>query len=220
MNITFTNISNLFLILTAIVSLIYYKKYKNTPLKYIVYYLWYAVLLEVGANVLRNVLGMYNAWWYNIGINIELVFYLVIFYQYISNKKTKKLILIGGVFYESFFLINYLFLSESWNTYQVFPFTFAGLVLIIAIFMFFLEMFQSDKVLYIGKYLIFWIGLGLLFYNVIPMPLLIGKYFYLEKNYSSSIIVFINGIQYVGNLLMYVSFIYGFIWSSMTYKSS
>jgi hypothetical protein len=218
-NFSFGDISRYILIITAIVATFTYGKYKHTPLKYIVYYLWYAVILEVIASFLWHFLGLYNVWWYNIGINIEILFYLYLFYQYIENKKTKSFILFGSIIYETFFLVNYLLLSESWNTYQISPFILGGFLVVVTVLMFLLEMFQSDKVLSFGKYLIFWIGLGLLFYNIIPMPFLIGQYFFAGKDYSTDLRVFMLGIQYIGNILMYFSFIYGFIWSSMNYKS-
>jgi len=217
--ITLGNISYLLQFITAVVAVIYYKKYKDTPLRYLVYYLWYAVFMELVAGLMWNEFAIYNVWWYNIGINIEILFYLFIFYQYMSNRIVKKMILYGGIVYELYFLINYLLFFESWNTYQVFPFTMGSVLLILVIFLFLLEMFQSDKILFVNKYLIFWISLGLLFYYVIPMPLQIGETFFKLKNYSRDTRFFMHSIQYLGNLLMYFSFIYGFIWSSMTYKS-
>jgi hypothetical protein len=210
MELTFGDISRYILIVTAIVATITYPKYKQTPLKYLLFYIWYAVLLEIVARWLV-LEGYYNAWWYNVGINIEILFYLFLYYQYVSGNKLRRLILIGGALYEGYFLVNYLFLSDSWNEYQFFPFSTGGVLLIVVVFLFLLEMFQSDKVLYTEKYLIFWISLGLLFYNIIPLPLFVARAFI--SGYS------LMGIQFLGNILMYFSFIYGFIWSSMKYKS-
>lgn len=211
MDITFGDISRYILILTAVIATLYFNKYRRTPLKYIMYYLWYAALLETMGVILPKYLNLTNAWWYNIGINIEILFYLYLYYQYVSNKTIKKFILIGGTIYESYFLINYLVLSDNWNVYQNFPFTLGGLLIIAVVFMFLLEMFQSDKVLYSGRYLIFWISLGLLFYNIIPLPLFVAR------NFITNLPSMMN-IQFAANILMYCSFIYGFIWSSMKYK--
>jgi hypothetical protein len=210
MELTFGDISRYILIVTAIVATITYSKYKQTPLKYLLFYIWYAALLEIVAGWLL-LKGYYNAWWYNVGINIEILFYLFLYYQYVSGNKLRRLILIGGALYEGYFLVNYLFLSDSWNEYQFFPFSIGSVLLIVVVFLFLLEMFQSDKVLYTEKYLIFWISLGLLFYNIIPLPLFVARAFI--SGYS------LMGIQFLGNILMYFSFIYGFIWSSMKYKS-
>ncbi len=213
MNLEYGDISKFILIITAIIATIYHKKQLGTPLRFLKYYLWYAVVLEVGAPLLWTIFGIGNTWWYNVGINIEILFYLFLFYQYIENKKTMNFILIGGVIYEAYFLINYLLLSESWNTYQNIPFSIGGFLIILIVFIFLVEMFRSDKILYITKYLIFWVSLGLLFYNIIPLP-----FFVVRKIIPSDLEVYLMNIQFTANILMYVSFIYGFIWSTMKYK--
>jgi len=213
MNINYGDISRYILIITAIIATVYYKKQQGTPLRFLKYYLWYAVVLEVVASQLWLIFRMANTWWYNIGINIEILFYLFLFYQYIENKKIKYIILIGGSIYEAYFLINYLLLSESWNIYQVFPLAVGGLLVIVVVFLFLVEMFQSDKILYIAKYLIFWVSLGLLFYNIIPLP-----FFVVRKIIPEELTSYLMNIQFTANILMYVSFIYGFIWSTMKYK--
>ncbi len=213
MNLEYGDISRYILIITAITATIYYKKQLGTPLRFLKYYLWYAVVLEVGAPLLWTVFGIGNTWWYNIGINIEILFYLFLFYQYIENKKTRKFILIGGTIYEAYFLINYLLLFESWNTYQTSPFSFGCILVIVIILLFLIEMFESDKILYLTKYLIFWVSLGLLFYNIIPFP-----FFVVRKLIPDDLMIYLMSIQFTANILMYVSFIYGFIWSTMKYK--
>ena len=213
MGISYGDISRYILIITAIAATIYYKKQLGTHLQFLKYYLWYAVVLEVGAFYLWAEFRIANTWWYNIGINIEILFYLFLFYQYIENNKTKNFILIGGAIYEAYFLINYLFLTESWNTLQSLPFSIGGLLVIAVVFIFLVEMFQSDKILYIAKYLIFWVSLGLLFYNIIPLP-----FFVVRNIITKDLQIYLMYIQFTANILMYVSFIYGFIWSTMKYK--
>lgn len=210
---SFENISNIILLLTAFVASIYFKKQLGTPLRYLKFYLWYAVILVFGAKILWHGFEIYTSWWYNIGINIEILFYLFLFYLYIENTKTKRFILIGGAIYELYFLFNYLVLSESWQTYQTYPFVVGSLMVITVVFLFLIEMFRSDKILYMAKYLIFWVSLGLLFYNIIPLP------FFAVRGLSTALdSTHLISIQYTANILMYLSFIYGFIWSTMKYK--
>ncbi|HIP49106.1 MAG TPA: hypothetical protein EYG92_09110 [Lutibacter sp.] len=211
MRLNFGDISNLFLVITAVIAWFSYTKYKSTPLKYLPIYLTYAAILENVANILLTV-AQSNTWWYNIGINIEILFFLHLYYNYIKNKKNKKFLLICAIIYEVYFLIN-VFILESWNDYQVFPFTVGGIFIIIFVFAFLLEMFQSSKILHTQKYLIFWISLGVLFYNIIPLPLFVTRS--ILSNYELSQMMV---IQYLANIIMYLLFIYGFIWSSMKYK--
>jgi len=214
MSFSYGDISRYILIITAVIATIYYKKQKGTPLRFLKFYLWYAVILEVGAFELAKY-GLYNSWWYNIGINIEILFYLFLFYRYIENTKTKRFILISGILYETYFLINYLFLSENWQTLQTYPFVVGGLLIITVVFLFLIEMFQSDKILFMTKYLVFWVSLGLLFYNIIPLPFFAVRNIIQYNNQQLN--QYLMSIQFTANILMYLSFIYGFIWSKIKY---
>lgn len=208
----FAIFSDILLVLTAIIATWRYPKFKNTPLRYLPAYLWYASLLEiVGYYMLHTEYS--NTWWYNIGINIEILFYLWLFYRYISSKRIKTFIIFGALVFESYFFIQVLWL-ESIFQYQVFPFTLGSVLVILAAFVLLLEMFQSDKILYTKKYFIFWISLGVLFYNIIPLPLFIVRSIIPPES-----LINMMGIQFSANCIMYVLFIYGFIWSSMNYKS-
>jgi len=208
------DISNFFLLITAVVAWVTIKKVKNSPLKYLPYYLTYACVLEYGANtdVIYDLFGKGTSWWYNFGINVELLFYFYIYYMYLKNVRHKKSVIFLGIIYEIYFLYN-VFIAETWDDYQVFPFTLGGVFLIILIFIFLLEMFQSNRILHTNKYLIFWISIGLLFYNIIPIPL-----FVIRSIISDAEISYLMIIQYIANIIMYLLFIYGFIWSSMKYK--
>ncbi len=200
--------------LSAIIGTIYNKKTKNTPLKYLVFYLWFVIFVELVAYFLavkyRN-----NIWWYNITSNLEKIFYLSLFYQYISNTTVKKLLIFSAVVFELFFIVFYIFYSENWSFSQSFANSFGGLLVIIAIFIFLIELFQSDKVLYMQEYMIFWVSIGLLIYMIVAMPLNI-TYYYLQREGSS--LPSLLYIQHIVNIIMYPLFIYGYIWSKKQYK--
>ena len=213
------NIHMYLIIVVAIVATLFYKKYKDSPLRYFPYFLWYMVLVEHLGKYISKGFTVPNIWWINIGVNIEVLFYLFVFYQYNSSKAVKRFVLFGGILYETFFLVNYLFFSDSWNTYQSIPFGLGSFLVILAVFAFLIELFKSDYVLYVHKFLIFWVSIGLLFYLLINMPLdIVKSNIIYEITYTETwSIVFCTG--YIGSILMYLSFIFGFIWSSMKYKS-
>ena len=212
------SIGHYLVVIVAITAVLFYKKYKDTPLRFFPYFLGYMVLLEYVGKYISKGYTVPNIWWYNIGMNIEVLFYLFVFYQYNSSKSVKKFILYGGIIYELYFLTNYLLLSNSWNDIQSIPYSFGSLLVILAVFAFLIELFKSDQVLQVHKFLIFWVSIGLLFYYLISMPLNVIRFSLINRvSYTKSwSIVF--SIQYVANILMYLSFIYGFIWSSMKYK--
>jgi len=215
----FLYFSNFLLLVATIVAFITHNKYKNTPLKWIPYLLTYAFVTEIIAFYLGSN-GIYNGWVYNLYVNAEYLFYGYVFYRFIKGEKWKRIILFSGIIYEAYFLISYLFLSDSWYTLQTYPFAVGQILMIIFIFTFIIQILSSNKILNIQDYLIFWIALGLLFYFIIPLPLNVGKTILIENKIPRKITRVLYLTQYFGNYLLYTSFIYGFIWHSKTYKSS
>lgn len=210
-------IYDLFLLVTFIVSVFMYSKYKTETLRYLPFFLAYVLLTEIVAYALAVHFATYNLWWYNIFTNFEILFYLFIFYSYFKNKKIKRGILIMGSIYEINFLANFFILSSDYNIYQGIPFTIGRLILILAIFLFLIEMFQSDKILYVKEYLIFWVSIGLLSYNITLVPISIFYYFdWRIENLDS--ILSLSSIQMFINYILYTAILYGLLWSKKPYK--
>jgi len=199
---------------SAIIASIYHKKTKNTALQYLVYLLWFLVVSEIVAYIL-GVEFRVNIWWYNIATNIEKVFFLWLFYQYIYSKRIKRLIIIGGIAYELFFIVFYFFFSKSWNYAQSFADSFGGILLIIVAFSFLIEMLLWDKIRYIKSYLIFWVAIAYLFYLVIAMPYNVATYYIQREGYAGVNLI---GVQRFANLIMYSLISLGYIWSNKVYK--
>jgi len=209
---------NTLLITMVAVAYIYHPKYKNSNLKLLPYFLTLSFLIEITAYILAHT-HHYNIWLYNQYINIEYLFYIWLFYQYIENNLYKKLIIIFTFIYEVYFLISIIFLSDNINVMPTYAFAFAQILIIIVLFTFLLQMLSSDKILHIQQYLIFWVAVGLLFYYVVPLPLNVSENLLRKEMLSHKTLLFLRNIQFVGNVLMYLSIIYGLIWSSKTYTS-
>ncbi len=206
------------LLIAFIVMLIYYRKLKNCKLEYLVYFFAYIILHNFIADILWSKFQLYNVWWFNIYYNFEILFFLFIFYQYLKSKKIKRFLVYTGAIYEVYFLINFLVLSEHYNIAQSFPQTFGILVLIITIFGFLLEMFQSDKILYIHHYLIFWLSIGLLVYYLVQLPVTISNYFTNREEFiNDESLLVLGGIQYLASIILFSTIIIGVIWSKKPY---
>ena len=206
-----------FLIGMIITSFLYYGKYKNTRLKLLPWIFVLSFVVEVTAISLR-LNDYYNVWLYNQYINIEFLFFLWIFYRYIENLNFKKVIILGSILYEFYFIFG-IIISNNMNVFQTYPFAFAQILIIIVLFAFIIQMISSDKILHIQQYLIFWVSLGLLFYYIVPFPLNVSENLINKENLSREMMSFLRQIQYVGNILMYILITYGYIWSSKTYIS-
>lgn len=208
------------LVLSFIVSLIYYKKLRKEPLYLLSFFLGFTVFSQTFSYILWHVFRQYNIWWSNIYMNIEVLFYLYIFYQYIENRTVKKVLLWGGISFEIYYLISFLILSENFNISQSFPYSFGSLFIIFAIFWLLIEMFRSDKVLYMTKYLIYWVSIGALIYYVVNFPINISNFFLSREEFiDDTTYRFRNIILNTSNILYYGIITIGIIWSSKPYHS-
>lgn len=210
-------IYNLFLFATFIVAFITYSKYKNETLRYLPIFLAYTIFTEIIAYLLVVYFNFYNLWWYNIFTNFEILFYLFLFYSYLKNKKIKKGILVMSAAYEVYFLMNFIILSGDYNIYQGITFTIGRLILILVIFLFLIEMFQSDKILYVKEYFIFWVSIGLLSYNIMLVPISVFYYFDWRVENLNSLLT-LSKAQMSINYILYIAILYGLLWSKKPYK--
>jgi hypothetical protein len=90
---------------------------------------------------------------------------------------------------------------------------FAGVVFtVVAICFYFMTILKSDKILSFYKTLPFWITIGILFFNLVTMPIFI---FAKQLSFSASIYVY---ILVISNYVMYGCFAIGFIVSVKYYE--
>lgn len=105
-------------------------------------------------------------------------------------------------------LLNYQDLMVSWLQ----PHMFAGVVFtVVAICFYFMTILKSDKILSFYKTLPFWLTIGILFFNLVTMPIFI---FAEQLNFSASIYVY---ILVISSYVMYGCFAIGFIVSVKFY---
>jgi len=186
-------------------------------LKYFPYFLLIDLILGIVSYLMPVYWGIYNIWLVNLSVNFELLFVFFLYYHLLKNKRYKMFALITGIVYELFFLVSYL-RTDNWVVdYQDVPFFVGSLFAIIVLMLFILDMLASDHFLYIHKYPVFWITVAFLFYYIIPFPTTF--WIHLFNKYGSDYLLELSSkIQMVANLLMYITIIFGFIWSKMRYK--
>ncbi len=200
-------------LLSAIVGTLMLYKYKHTYLKYFLMLLWYTVLNEflgefVADYQKTNDLPINNLIIFNIYNTINFVVLLLLYKHYIQSKAFKKWIvgfiitylisLIVFGFYE-----NYLVISQS-AAYIV-----GASFLVITIAYYFIEIFNSDKILSIQKSLLFWISIGLLLFHIGSIP------FAVVRNYYAFIpdLRYMFYAKFILIAILYSLYIIGFIWS-------
>ncbi len=193
----------------VVIGTIYFYKYKNTALKYILLLFWYTVINDLlGVFYLRGGYEDYNAIIYNIYNVINFTYLLFLYRHYIQNKTHKKAILFFSIIYLISFVINGFF-ENYLIEFQKFPYIIAAIFLVITISLYFIEILNSQKVLNAKRNLLFWISVGFLIFFVGNLPFRILTNYYMKL--TDATISFL--VKLTLTIIMNICFIIGFIWS-------
>lgn len=195
-------------LMAAIIGVIYFYKYKNTALKYFLLLLWYVTINDIIGMYLREKVTHYNAIIYNIYYVVNFTYLLLLYRAYLSNKKSKVVVLTFTLIYLFSFIVNGFF-ENYLIEFQRFPYIIAALFLIITVILYFSEVLNSEKVLHAKKNLLFWISVGLLLYYVGNIPFRIIRNYY--QDLADATILFL--VNLTLGIVMYICFIIGFLWS-------
>lgn len=194
-------------LLTAIVAFIYYYKYKNSNLKWLLFLLWYIALNDIIGYFSRVYFGIiYNAILYNIMYVLNFTILLYIYKTSVKNVLSKKIISYFSYLY-LFSVVIDIFYKNYFIEAQSLPFIIGSFFLIISIILYFIEILNSEEILSIKNNLLFYISVGLLLYYTSSIPFRIVQEYYLT-NVST-----LYGIKFSFVIIMNLFFIYGFIWS-------
>lgn len=202
-----------FQVITAVVCTIYYFKFKNTFLKYLVLVLWYFCINEFAAKYYKIYTGNHNSIFYNIKQIFEFTFYILLYKNSVKNVKDIKLMTWLLVFYYISVVIN-CFFNDFREVYFVENYLVGASCIVIGIILYFYETLNSDDIIYINKKLLFWISVGLLIYYLPSIPFKVVTKYY--KN--SPTVPYIYNINYLLVFLMNLLFISGFVWGNKEHK--
>lgn len=221
----------------AIVATITYKYYKNTDAKIFLPFLWFTVLTEsLGKvpSILRSNENSYliqvlksfmpvdllisSTWIYNIYSIIS--FYVFIYYYKKLTQGAKiysKIIFLLLIVYTVSVIIDFSQNYEFFNSQNVMinNHKIVGvLCTLISTFLYMQIVLKSDEILTFHKTLPFWITIGLLFFNLVTIPIFI---FAQQLQFSEKVYVYILTLS---NYIMYGSFIIGFIKNARLQKQN
>lgn len=205
--------------ITCITGLMYYKKFSGNPMyKSFIFFLCLTFLTEFLGNltsVYYNETGKvlyYQGPVYNTFTIIAYTFFYWFYYKHFKKRRNKITVIVSWlVFYLYLFVyfvfFNYHFIRLNTNTVVI-----GSTLLLIIIILFLVEIVNNENVLFnITNNLIFWITLGLLLFYVGIIPIMIARDFLNFNKLYLQILILLN-------LLMYGSFIIGFIKSDPKLK--
>ncbi|AWM14399.1 hypothetical protein DI487_11395 [Flavobacterium sediminis] len=198
----------------ALFGTFYFRKYSKSPLKILLFILWYTFLNDIVGLTMQYVFKTSNNFIiYNFYQVIRFSALLWIYSRYVRNINNYKVITFFQFSYLFSFLIN-LYFEDFCKSYFLNTFIIGASLVTIAIIIYLFEILRSDKILFITKSLVFWVSFAHLIYFVPNVP------FYIVRKYysNSNTIPFIFIINYF-LLLSYNSIlISGFIWSKAESK--
>jgi len=190
----------------AILGTINYKDIKQTKAKYFLFSIWFIVLTEfIGENFYKWT-GVVNFPVYNFYTIIQFTFYLWWYKGLMKYDKRKKIINLFVYVNLLFTIVNALYIQDPYIELTSYSYALGVVFLVTTICYYFIEIFNSEKVLSIRSSLYFWFSLGLLLFHATFLPFFFAhKYFLFENPNLISPVVFILGI------IMYLCFGIGFL---------
>lgn len=196
----------LFEAMVALISLFFYRYYKNSPLRYFPFILWYTLINEfIGGS---GIFEYNNVLIYNIYNLIYFLFFLYIFRYFVANTKYKNWIRISAVIYLFASVINPFFqnfITES----QLFSYVLGACLLLFCIILYYIEILSTSQVLIINRELLFWISVGLLLFYVGYIPIKLTRVFF---EFNNTMYLSLRIVHRLLIILMNISFIIGFLW--------
>lgn len=199
--------------IVLVVGFLNFEKIKEaTYLKLFLFFLGYSLLTEliafyIGICLKINTFYIYNTWNF-----INTYFFLFFFLKNIQGGFKRNIVKILILIYTIFSVIDVLFftnfITKSLNTNIMV----ASLFIVSTVLIYFSELLQSNIILNLKDSIYFWIAIGVLFFNIGFIPIII------IAEYINYLGVF-KYITFGLNILMSVCFILGFILSKKEYNN-
>lgn len=174
----------LFYILTWIVSVLTYKKYFDTPLKFFPIYVAYVIFTELLGYFILNFeefsffseeeYSWHNIIIFNVYQLIMLSFFFWLYLKFIHKKAHRKYVIIAIIITALSYLVS-LFFQNPLHSSLYYADIMASFTLILCIALYFKERKWEGKLDTLQYSLMFWISLGLLiFHLIVPFLFLVG----------------------------------------------
>ncbi|GGD06403.1 hypothetical protein [Hyunsoonleella pacifica] len=217
-------------IIAALTGVIYYNKYKTTPVKYFIYFLVFISLADI--------LGVYsyyvkpngalgfligtkfekNHWWTNTYWVIGAPLFICFYYRQILNTEFFKKVLKYSSYL--FFIFSICFVITNWEAFFhsffiILNLTGAVLITISAVF-FFVEILSSEDILVFYKSINFYITAVIFIWWLIITPLtfydIYFKYEIGVGHIDKEFMFLRHKIYLFANIFMYLTYTFAFIW--------
>lgn len=215
-------------IMAAVTGLLLVKKYRDSSVKYFIYFLVYIAILELiggyptylaNYDFLKDykiaVKGTFlerNYWWYNIFWEIgSVLFYSFYFINILKTKFYIKLIKFTSI---TFFLSSIIYIAIHWSELftTTIPFNsiFGAIVIMMCVILYFIEILQSNSILMFYKSINFYISSIILIWWLVITPIVFYNIYFSAVDWNFIILKW--QIFLFANIFMYSSFTIALIW--------
>ena len=201
---------------------------KNRPVKYLVYFLWFTVFIEIITYLpilikthgyfpnLKSTIWANNQWVFNIYDIISFSFYIYFFLTQLKIKRKKYTIYASII---SFTVISVLYLLNSDVFFQqaaAFNMIVGASVIFILIGVYWYQLLISNDILHFYRTITFYIACGILPFLLATVPLFIFSSYY-DTSISPVFVNIHNIVLMISNIYLYIIYSVGFI---ICYKRS
>jgi hypothetical protein len=202
-------------LISLLISIIFYKRLKPSWLRLFTWFLLFSMLISITGYFYSFYLKRGNHFILNIYLLVQFLFYFGIFYKTFQTKKLKTFTLFVSICFLIYLLISFIFLDE-FHTFNSLAFTIGSVLTILFCLLYFGALFNADGFINYFKIPMFWIATGILFFFVGNFLYLSFLNYILENNLDSGGNIY-EVIIITLNLLLYCFFSIGFL-SNQSWK--
>ena len=213
---------------SVVTGIITYKKYKNSPSRYVIWFLAYAYLVSVTMAYTRYVysyeflhtvrdylLGTFfekNVWlstlFWRIGATL---FILFIYFKHFEKRAFKIIVrFISVLFFVISIALIFIDFSRLSKGYYEFHQVGSMTCILICVGLYFIELIQSERILNFNRLLMFYVSCAFLFFYLIINGLIFyERYFTI---YDMTYVYLRTNIYLFANIFMYSMFTFALLW--------
>lgn len=225
----YTVLYRLFIAISVLTGLLYYKKYKHTNVKYFIWFLIYILSFEILAGYtklldqqeslydvkmfLKGTLFERNYWVYNLFWGVLSTLFISFYYLKVLKSKKNSIVVKYATYIFMLFSISYvIFNIDDFFFSIVIPVKIAAVsVIFLCVMFYFIEILNGDKILTFYRSFNFYVSAALLIWWLVTTPVMFYQIYFSTADWN---FVFLRWqIFLFANLFMYSIFTVAFIYS-------
>jgi len=145
-------------------AIICWGRLKHTPLRWLLPFLIFMVLVELTGRYIRTVLHEPNSWLYNLSVPVEFLFYGFVFYRYYQRPAFKRA---AGYFLFVFLLfpLTNLLFFQGFTVFNTHTMALGNFYMLLLGGLYFVELLNKEEPVNILKEPMFWLATGIFLFN-------------------------------------------------------